>query len=267
MADRQPFVYPDWCTGPVVDIEMPPGFPVCDFVTFTRPTYLHVARLDPPDIDPPPFCPCIPTITPTMASTWDFGGTRSVFDIKIMPVTQDCCNPEFKISFDIQIPCMPFDMAVTSRFTDGATYAGKPYLNIRHVTNTCKFEFNLQLPKSGAGQPLELCMYEHGQGIKFVTCCSGCGYIGLDSTMEKLPLGTLSIALIHHVNLKIPLLAALKEYSTGYCANELNESDNKVYDPWGEVCKWEGKSNANGPVDGGSGNFILKYCCSKSIHH
>ena len=266
MSDRQPFVYPDWCTGPVVDIDMPPGFPVCDYVTFTRPTYMHVPRIDPPDIDPPPFCPCIPTIIPTTDATWNFGGSNSVMDIKIVPVAQDCCNPDFRITFDIEVPCMPFDMVATSAFTEGASFANKPYLNIRHVTNTCKFEFNLKLPRS-AGQPIELCMYEHGEGIKFIDCCSGTGYIGLDSTMENLPMGTLSIALIQHINLKIPRLAALANYDQSGCATELATAKNTVYDPWTQPCTWRGVSNENGPVDGGAGNFKLKYCCSKSIHH
>lgn len=242
---------------------MPSGFPVCDYVTFTRPTYLYVPRIDPPDIDPPPFCPCLPTVLPTVESTRDYGGSRSTFNIRIIPVTQDCCNPEFKISFDIQVPCMPFDMVVTSKFTDGVSFANKPYLNIRHVTNTCKFEFNLQLPKSG-GTPLELCLYEHGEGIKFVTCCSGVGYIGMDATMVKKDLGTLSIALIQHVNLKIPLLAALQNFDAGYCGGELSTSKNTVYDPWGQACSWTATSNKNGPLS--SANWKKKYCCSKSLH-
>lgn len=259
MADRQPFSYPDWCTGPVVDLDMPAGFPVCDYDVYTRPTYLHVPRLDPPDIDPPPFCPCIPTISPSVDSTWDFGGDASVFDIKIVPVTADCCSPEFKVTFDIQVPCMPFDMVATSNFTDGVSFADKPYLNIRHVTNTCKFEFNLQLPRSG-GQPIELCLFEHGYGVKFVTCCGGTGYIGLDSTMQARPLGTLSIALIHHVNLKIPLLAALLDYSPTACSGILSPESNTVYNPWGEPCVWSGTSNSEG-------SEVSKYCCSKTSHH
>ena len=255
MPTRQPFEYPDWCTGPEVDLDFGAGFPVCDYVTFTTPVYEHVPMLNPPDLDPPPFCPCIPTIKPTAAATYKFGGSgKPTFDIRIVPVTDDCCNPDFRISFDLEIPCMPFEMVATAKYTNGPTYAGKPGFSVRKQPGTCKYDFNLVMPPSSGSSAIELCLYEHGQGVNFITCCSGTGYIGLDVSMVKKPHGTLQIQLVHHVNLQIPLLAQLANYSTGICRSKLH-NDEPVYDPWGVPVHWKGTTNA-------AGSDQRKYCNS-----
>lgn len=248
MAERSPFVYPDWCTGPSVDLDiLPPGFPVCDQVSFVTATYVLRGRKDPPDLDPPPFCPCA-TWTTTGTSKYGVTAPDAKFDVNITRMTSDCCAPEFKFSFDVEVPCMPFELHASSKFTSGPVNAAK-MLQITKYPGTCKFKWNLAIPQVEAPGVI-LCLYERGAGVQFVTCCSGTGYIGLDFTMFKNDLGTIVVNMYHEVNLKIPLLARLATYSAANCAACLSPAANTLHDPWNQVVRW----NASGDT------AVEKYC-------
>lgn len=249
---RQPFQYPTGCTGPVVDIDF--GFTLCDGIMFTTPQATHMPKIDPPDANPPPFCPCIPTIsesTVSGAATFDVGGNESKFDIKIVPMTSDCCNPEYKFEFDLKVPCMPFSMVVTqalpsSLFTGSMTMPNGP-LKIVKDPATCRFLFNLDVPSTQ--NKYGIALFEKGEGVQFITCCSGTGYIGLDATMfYDSDDNRWYIGLIHEVNLKIPLLGRMADYDQYGCAAKLSPSTQTMIDPWGSPVHWRSNSNVANPV-------------------
>ena len=151
MAGRQPFTYTGDCAGPVVDVYLGTGLPVCDFDTFILPTYLRVPRIDPPDEVPPPFCPCIPAILPSQNSKFEMA-PEAKFDIRILPKTEDCCSPEFELDFDISIPCIGFDISQKAGSPkisdDGVSLIFDVYQKADPVTQlpTCDIEFDLEIP-------------------------------------------------------------------------------------------------------------------------
>ena len=111
---RQPFEYVEGCTGPVVDLDIvPPGFPICDTPHFEYPNYIpRPIQFPLPSVFPPPFCPCVPPILPSTTSTFEM--TREVeepqMDLEVVNTTDDCCEPEFQINYNIELPCIPFDI-------------------------------------------------------------------------------------------------------------------------------------------------------------
>ena len=287
---RQPFTFApgDWCSALNVDLGISTGFPDCTNITFTAPTYIHVPRVDPPDANPGPFCPCFPTADctwkGTYRSTYSVGHTSELtFNIKMIPLTADCCSPDMGLQFTLDIPCLPFTINSTVAMTAGTNprfdvtkvlgtcqfdfnldipcvpftievsnltaeptdEPDIPRLSVSKLPGTCKFKMNLRSPPAGVAE-LEVCLYEHGEGVKFVTCCDGCGCIALDCTVVRKSKGTVQLNLIHHVNLIIPLLAKLADYTEAVCNEKLSAAHTMVYDPWGAQVVWTGADNAPG---------------------
>lgn len=99
---------------------VPSGFPICTEGALTRPTM----RMDIlPEVHIPQFhgnpCPCIPTATavlnaqPTLRRP---GGTLlRTFRLsgRLRQQTVDCCKPGLKMTFHLDMPCLPLSMQVS----------------------------------------------------------------------------------------------------------------------------------------------------------
>ena len=165
MADRLPFEYADWCSGPVVDLDLlPTGFPICTIPTFTSPTFRTKDNpaLTIPDVLPPPFCPCVPTMSPGLDVVFNIrnayatyplnsgGDPTSVgvtvlvpprFHLEVDPVTADCCDPEFEVDYNIDLPCIPFTLSARNNVRTGLSGG----LSVTKDALACEYILDLDL--------------------------------------------------------------------------------------------------------------------------
>lgn len=145
MADRLPFQYGSGCSGPLVSIGDIPFLPICSFPLYTQPTLaLHHVAMTLPDLAPPPLCPCIFTIRAIPFSVTysgfigDAGGKASlVFKPAALP--QNCCEPTFKMSGKLKLPCMPF-----STLGDAAINIGKIVFSFKKLSH-CKLKTSMYI--------------------------------------------------------------------------------------------------------------------------
>jgi hypothetical protein len=142
MSAYSPFGYAaamcDWYGAPALDVK-PSDFPYCSSDTFESPTRCGCTdQIEWPEIPDGPLCPCIPNMSATSSasalctngcscSTWvgidgssssSCGGPQAhpqpSLAIVITNTASDCCNPKFEINYDLEIPCMPFEIIPTA---------------------------------------------------------------------------------------------------------------------------------------------------------
>lgn len=240
---RNPFEYGTGCTGPEVDLHFGTGFPFCTGYTYDSPTFIYQQYIEPPDIDPPPFCPCIPTIHQT--GTFRVGTGQKKFSVVIRPNTNDCCEPEYKFDFNIDIPCLPFQMTVANTKNNALL---RPQLRVHKQDGTCKFCFTLESPDAGGIKKIIFGLWRHGNGVTFVNCCEGKGIVDMDMQITRYEGGTVFVDVIHQVDIVIPLISKLITIDPD-CLNQIAACT--LNDPWGKPIVWNG--------DRADGLGVLKY--------
>jgi len=242
---RNPFEYGEGCTGPSVDLNFGTGFPYCTLPTYVKPTFIYQKYIEPPDIDPAPFCPCIPTIHQT--GKFSVGRTQAQkFSVVIRPATNDCCEPSYKFDFDIDIPCLPLSITVANTKNNELL---RPRLRAHKAQGTCKYCFTLESPDAGGVRKIIFGLWQHGKGVQFVNCCDGTGIVDMDMMVTRYAAGTVYVDVIHQVDIMIPLISKLVTVDDD-CAAQLEAC--VVIDPWGNPCAW-------GSADRAEGKGVLKY--------
>lgn len=237
MADRQPFEYPDWCDGPTVDLDIiPTGFPLCSSPTFNDPTiFINNPFISVPEIAPPPMCVCIPTIPGTggagvagcecdstfcVSGTYiggiyyqpgshcidNGGGFAGTFGIEIIPVTEDCCDPEYEMQFDVDVPCIPFNIATELNFI-GQTEATGSLIAWKHCGD-CEYllQLNLDIPAAN----VEIGISETVFTINYTMDCDpACDWLSKAYVGVKLSDPEGKLICVSEIEFKVPLLARL----------------------------------------------------------
>jgi len=118
---RQPFQLPPGCDPVSFNIDIiPADFPLCSIPPFTDPqTCNHEFPI--PDIPiMPPFCPCI-RLSPTTGDSKVSGSNLTMQLTVVDQSSGDCCDPCFKLSYNLNIPCLPYSI---SRHVDKAVVSG-----------------------------------------------------------------------------------------------------------------------------------------------
>lgn len=141
---RQPFEMTGACTMYSMDIDVstfiPYTLPFCSVPDFTEPTFVpRLPEQVAPDLIMPDLCQCI-THEVTINRVFGVANADGTFAVRITRVDGgDCCDQQFLLDADLQIPCIPFNIncnltidrgAITGRFTR---------------TATCDLEFNLSI--------------------------------------------------------------------------------------------------------------------------
>ena len=149
MPGRLPFHYGSGCSGPAVSIGDIPFLPICSFPAYVQPTLalLHV-DMTLPDLAPPPLCPCIFTVKAKPFSIHypgyigNPGASGSLIFKPSMPM--NCCEPTFKMSGKLNLPCMPFAVSAFCRINVGSMHCTLVKLSHCHL----KFSTYISLPNT-----------------------------------------------------------------------------------------------------------------------
>ena len=157
MPGRLPFHYGPGCSGPVVSIGDIPFLPICSFPAYVQPTLaLHHVNMTLPDLAPPPLCPCIFTVKARPFSInypgyiGNPGASGSLVFKPSMPM--NCCEPTFKMSGRLNLPCMPFAVSAFCRINIGSMHCTLVKLSHCHL----KFSTYISLPSTFSCIPFSI---------------------------------------------------------------------------------------------------------------
>ncbi len=158
---RNAFDLPEGCTPITFEMGVLDELPLCDIPEFSDPE--HVARVpevNPPDVAPPDLCLCIDVDVTGEADIIPDGDAVSAsgtWKKKKVNEVEDCCDGEYELDLDIDIPCLPFEIDGEGSVEIGGEIT-EPSLTVTVEKNPeeediCAYHIkvDLELPELGGG--------------------------------------------------------------------------------------------------------------------
>ena len=154
---RSAFHFSSECTVVAVSVDIydftPSGLPFCSIPTFTQPTMIpREPQIVLPPIVPPHICNCITFHGTAITGRVKHTISKPQFSMYVSG-TQDCCDQDYKLFGQVDIPCMPLDVSAIG--TIHATSITYPHMSlifsrIARTDGECHFRFSIDIaiPKS-----------------------------------------------------------------------------------------------------------------------
>lgn len=152
-----PFVdLPSGCPSPGFSPAgfVPAGFTLCSVPGLPLPTLAPTPfQIQIVDNVPPPYCPCIPTMSIDKYFDIDLQDSKihMQFTQKSATVDPDCCDPKLLWTMDLKIPCMPLAVTQSSGhmvIRTGDTHALSHIIKLSKVPGTCALDlkYDIKIP-------------------------------------------------------------------------------------------------------------------------